>query len=216
MLTLYTYFRSSASFRVRIGLNLKGLERRDEVVWLLSDEQGGEPYRRLNPQKLVPALVADGQVLSQSLAILEYLDETYPDPPLLPATPLERARVRSLSLLVACEIHPLNNLRVLKYLKQTLGQDAQRVDAWYRHWCQEGFEAFERQVTDGQAGRYCHGDAVSLADICLVPQVFNARRFGVDMAVYPATMAIFDRLMLLDAFARAQPSEQPDAARASG
>ncbi|MFT4100200.1 MAG: maleylacetoacetate isomerase [Burkholderiaceae bacterium] len=216
MLTFYTYFRSSASFRVRIGLNLKGLDRRDEVVWLLSDEQHGEPYRRLNPQKLVPALVADGQVLSQSLAILEYLDETYPDPPLLPATPLERARVRSLSLLVACEIHPLNNLRVLKYLKQTLGQDAQQVDAWYRHWCHEGFESFERQVVDGQAGRYCHGDAVSLADICLVPQVFNARRFGVDMVTYPATMAIFERLMQLEAFARAQPSEQPDAARASG
>lgn len=215
MLRLYTYFRSSAAFRVRIALNLKGLAWEPAVVWLPDGEQAGAAYTAVNPQALVPTLV-DGDVrLNQSMAIIEYLDETREGAPLLPADALGRARVRSLSQLIACEIHPINNLRVLKYLKSAMGQAQPAIDGWYRHWCEEGLAAFERQLGDGKAGRYCHGDAVSMADICLVPQIFNAKRFEVDLSRYPTTMAIFDRLMALPAFDAAQPSKQPEAARAA-
>ena len=216
MIRLYTYFRSSAAFRVRIALNHKGLPWEPEVVWLPDGEQSGDAYKGVNPQALVPTLVDGDHRLNQSLAILEYLDETRPGPKLLPADPLGRARVRSLALLIACEIHPLNNLRVLNYLKGALGQTQQAVDTWYRHWCDEGLSAFERQLGDGAAGAYCHGDQVSMADVCLVPQIFNAKRFDVDLSKYPATMRIFDACMRLDAFSRAQPSAQPEAARAPG
>jgi maleylacetoacetate isomerase len=212
---LYTYFRSSAAFRVRCALNLKGLAYEPEIVWLLTEEQKSDAYAALNPQQLVPTLVDDGHVLNQSMAIIEYLDETKPGPKLLPADPLGRARVRALAQLVACEIHPVNNLRILKYLKKTLGHDQPTVDAWYRHWVAEGLGAFERELARGPAGRYCHGDAPTMADCCLVPQVFNAKRFDCPLDAYPNTMRVFDALMVLPAFDAAQPSKQPDAARAA-
>ena len=214
MLTLHTYFRSSAAFRVRIALNYKGIAWEPAVVWLLDSEQSGDAYRAVNPQGLVPALVADGRALSQSMAIIEYLDETHPEPSLLPGDPLDRARIRALSQLIACEIHPLNNLRVLKYLKHELRQPQAAIDAWYRHWCEEGLAACERQLGDGESGRFCHGDAVSMADACLVPQIFNAQLFEVDLSRYPLAMDIFARCMALPAFDAAQPSRQPDARRA--
>ncbi|HMN82552.1 MAG TPA: maleylacetoacetate isomerase [Burkholderiaceae bacterium] len=212
---LYTYFRSSASFRVRIAMNLKGLKWDPEVVWLLDEEQTRPGYVRLNPQALVPTLVDGDHRLIQSLAIIEYLDETHPQPPLLPADPAGRARVRALAQVIACEIHPLNNLRVLKYLKKDLAQPQSVVDQWYRHWCEEGLQALEGLLAGGRAGRYCHGDQVSVADICLVPQIFNARRFDVDLSRYPTVLAIHERLMQLDAFEQARPERQPEAARAA-
>lgn len=211
MLTLYTYFRSSAAFRVRIALNLRGLAYEPRFVSLPAGEQRAPDYRALNPQGLVPTLLEGEGRLTQSMAIIEYLDETQPGEKLLPADALGRARVRALAQIVSCEIHPVNNLRILNYLKNTLGIDQPRVDAWYRHWCEEGLAAFELAIADGAAGRYCHGDAVSLADICLVPQIFNAKRFEVDLKPYPRTMAIFERLMKLPAFDTAQPGKQPDA-----
>lgn len=205
---LHTYFRSSAAFRVRCALNLKGLAYEPEVVWLLAEEQRSDAYRALNPQMLVPAFVDDdGTTLTQSLAIIEYLDETKPGPKLLPADPAGRARVRALSLLIACEIHPIDNLRVLKYLKQVLGHDQPTIDAWYRHWVAEGLAAFERELARGPAGRYCHGDAPTMADCCLVPQIFNAKRFECPLDAYPTTMRVFDALMALPAFDAAQPSK---------
>ncbi len=214
MLRLYTYFRSSAAFRVRIALNHKGLAWEPEVIWLLTDEQKSPDYQAINPQALVPTLIDDGHRLNQSLAIIEYLDETKPGPKLLPADPLGRARVRSLSMLIAAEIHPINNLRVLKYLKSDLGLSQEAADTWYRHWVSEGLVAFERQLQDGATGVYCHGDAVTMADACLVPQVFNAQRFKVDLGAMPTTMRIFEACMKLPAFEAAQPSRQPEAARA--
>ncbi len=214
MFKLYTYFRSSAAFRVRIALNHKGLAWEPAVVWLPDGEQKGEAYRAVNPQSLVPTLVDGEHRLNQSLAIIEYLDETRPGPKLLPTDPMGRARVRSLSLLVACDIHPLNNLRVLKYLKGTLGQSQEAVDGWYRHWCDEGLQALEDELTGGPDGVFCHGESVTMADLCLVPQVFNAKRFSVDLSRYPATMRVFDACMQLPAFRDAQPSVQPEAARA--
>jgi maleylacetoacetate isomerase len=183
------------------------------VVWLPADDQKSDADRALNPQGLVPTLVDGDLRLNQSLAIIEYLDESHPGPKLLPGTPVGRARVRSLSQLIACEIHPVNNLRVLKYLKGTLGIDQPRIDTWYRHWIAEGLSAFERELADPHTGRYCHGDTVTMADCCLVPQIFNARRFDCDLAPYPRTMRIFDALMALPAFDAAQPSKQPDASR---
>jgi len=215
MITLHTYFRSSAAFRVRCALNLKGIDYASEIVWLPGDGQKSQAYRSLNPQGLVPALVVDGRVLNQSLAIIEYLDETRPGPKLLPEDAAGRARVRSLSQLIACDIHPVNNLRILRYLKDELGVDAPRVDAWYRHWIAEGLSALERELGCGGTGRYCHGDEVTMADCCLVPQIFNARRFECPLHAYPTTMRVFDALMALPAFDAAQPSRQPDAARAS-
>ena len=216
MLTLYTYFRSSAAFRVRIALNIKGLEYEPVVIWLPDGEQTGEAYRQVNPQALVPTLVDEGVRLSQSLAIIEYLDETRAGPKLLPADPAGRARVRSLSLLIACDIHPIDNLRVLNYLRHELHQPEEEVQRWYRHWVETGLAAYEGELQAGGAGRFSHGDTFSMADACLVPQIFNARRFEVDLAAYPRTMAVFEACMALDAVARAQPSAQPAAARAAG
>ncbi len=212
---LYTYFRSSAAFRVRIALNLKGLAWEPEVVWLLSGEQTRDSYRKLNPLGLVPTLVDGDLRLTQSMAIIEYLDETHPEPPLLAKGPAARARIRALAQSMACDTHPLNNLRVLKYLKSTLGHDQAAIDAWYRHWCVEGLGAYESELENGPAGRFSHGDSPTLADICLVPQIFNARRFGVALGDYPRVMAAFDACMALPAFDQAQPSKQADAAQAA-
>ncbi len=212
MLTLYTYFRSSAAFRVRIALNLKGLSYEPRIVRLPDGEQKSAAYTTLNPQGLVPTLIDKGQPLVQSLAIIEYLDDLYPGPKLLPPDPLERARVRALSLLIACEIHPLNNLRVLKYLKGRLNLEQPAIDTWYRHWCDEGLAAFEQQLRDGGTGTFCHRDSVSMADVCLVPQIFNAQRFDVDLSKYPRAMQIFAACIKLKPFDDAQPANQPDAA----
>jgi maleylacetoacetate isomerase/maleylpyruvate isomerase len=208
---LYTYFRSSAAFRVRIALNLKGAAYEPQFVHLAKGEHLQPAYRTVNPQGLLPALQVDGALLAQSLAIMEYLEETHPRPPLLPQDPLGRARVRGLSLIVACEIHPLNNPRVLKYVKNTLGHSQEEVDAWYRHWIADGLAKLQAELDRPGTGRYCHGDAPSMADCCLVPQIFNAQRFKCDLAPYPTVMRIFDACMQLDAFDRAQPGKQPDA-----
>ena len=209
---LYTYFRSSAAFRVRIALNLKGLPYTAHTVHLRKGEQRAPGYLAINPQGLLPTLVIDGQHLAQSLAILEYLEERHPEPALLPDDALERARVRVLADLVACEIHPLNNLRTLEYLRTHLGQDEAGVARWYRHWIADGLEKLEAVlVRDGGTGSYCHGDRPTIADCCLVPQIFNARRFDSDLSPYPTAMRIFEACMKLDAFQRAQPSAQPDA-----
>ena len=209
---LHTYFRSSAAFRVRIALNLKGLAYDAVSVHLPRGAHRQPDYAALNPQALLPTLEDAGAQLTQSLAILEYLEETRPQPPLLPKDPVGRARVRSLSLLVACEIHPLNNLRVLQHLKRALGQNEEQVNAWYRHWIADGLEKLEAQLarTEG-TGRYSHGDAPTLADCCLVPQIFNAQRYQCDTTAYPTTMRIFAECMKLGAFQNAQPARQPDA-----
>jgi maleylacetoacetate isomerase/maleylpyruvate isomerase len=209
-LKLYTYFRSSAAFRVRIALNLKGLKYEPVFVHLAKGEHRAAPYAGVNAQGLLPTLeLDDGTRLTQSLAIIEYLDEKHPQPPLVPKESLARARVRSLSLLVASEIHPLNNLRVLQHLKR-LGQTQEQIDTWYRHWIADGLAKLEAELR-GKAGKFCHGDAPTMADCCLVPQIFNAKRYNCDLAPYPATMRVFDACMKLDAFDRAQPSQQPDA-----
>ena len=208
---LFTYFRSSAAFRVRIALNLKGLAYEPAFVHLAKGEHRRPEYAEPYPQGLLPTLVVDGHPLSQSLAIMEYLEETHPKPPLLPKEPFARARVRSLALLVACEIHPLNNLRVLQHLKRALGQNEEQVNAWYRHWIADGLAKLEAELNGPGTARYCHGDAPSMADCCLVPQVFNAQRYKSDLAPYPAVMRVFEACMQLDAFDRAQPGKQPDA-----
>ena len=208
---LYTYFRSSAAFRVRIALNLKALAYQPQFVHLAKGEQRAARYAEINVQGLVPTLeLDDGSRLVQSLAIIEYLDEQHPQPRLIPEEPRARARVRALSLLVACEIHPLNNLRVLQHLRRALGQSEEQVNAWYRHWVADGLQKFEAEVQRGP-GRYSHGDAPSMADCCLVPQIFNAKRYRCDLGPFPATQRIFDACMKLDAFDRAQPAKQPDA-----
>ena len=208
---LHTYFRSSAAFRVRIALNLKGLAYEPAFVHLPRGEHRGPGYGAINPQALVPTLEDAGNLLTQSLAIIEYLEETHPRPPLLPADPPGRARVRSLALLIACEIHPLNNLRVLQHLKRSLGQTDEQVNAWYRHWIADGLGKFEAHLAKaGGGGAFCHGDAPSMADCCLVPQIFNAQRYQCDTTPYPRTMRVFAECMKLDAFDRAQPSKQPD------
>jgi maleylacetoacetate isomerase/maleylpyruvate isomerase len=209
---LYTYFRSSASFRVRIALNLKGVAYEPSFVHLPKGEHREAAYSKVNPQALTPTLeLDDGEQLAQSLAIIEYLDEIHPATPLLPKDAKGRARVRSLSLLVACEIHPLNNLRTLQYLKRALGQSEDQVNAWYRHWVADGLARFEADLARGGAGKFCHGDSPTMADCCLVPQIFNAKRYQSDLGPYPVTMRIFDACMKLAAFDRAQPSKQPDA-----
>ena len=209
---LYTYFRSGTSHRVRIALNLKGLAYKSVPVHLLKGEQRQADYRALNPQGLLP-LLDDGDVrVSQSLAIIEYLDRTRPDPPLLPADPAGQARVRSLALTIACEMHPLANLRVLRYLKAPLGLDQPTRDAWCRHWMEEGFAALERRLaSEPGTGRFCHGDTPTLADVCLVPQVVSAERWATDLGPYPTVRRIHDACMDLDAFVRAMPANQPDA-----
>ncbi|GHA83646.1 maleylacetoacetate isomerase [Modicisalibacter luteus] len=210
---LYGYFRSSAAYRVRIALNLKGLAYDQVAVNLVSGEQRGGDNLARNPQGLVPVLETDdGTRLTQSLAICEYLDERYPKPPLLPPDSEGRARVRALAQVVACEIHPLNNLKVLKYLTGELGTSEKTKLAWYRHWVSEGFDALETLLTDSTAtGEFCHGDTPTLADVCLVPQVFNARRFECDMSAYPTIRRIAERCDILDAFKHAAPAAQPDA-----
>jgi maleylacetoacetate isomerase len=215
VLTLHTYFRSSAAFRVRCALNHKGIAYAPEIVWLPGDDQKSDAYRALNPQGLVPTLIDGDLHLNQSMAIIEYLDETRPGPKLLPADAPGRARVRALSQLVACDIHPVNNLRVLKYLKGVLGHAQPAIDAWYRHWIAEGLAALEAELARPGTGRYCHGDTVTMADCCVVPQIFNAQRFECPLDAYPATMRAFEALMQLPAFDAAQPSRQPDAARAA-
>lgn len=214
MLTLYTYFRSSAAYRVRIGLNLKRLEYAAIPVHLVHD--GGHHHRpdyaALNPAELVPTLQDDSHTLTQSLAILEYLEEAYPTPALLPRAAVERARVRALALTIACEIHPLNNLRVLRYLKGELAIDEERRNAWYRHWVKMGFTALERQLSrDSPPGNFCHGNTPTLADCCLVPQVFNAQRLQCPLNDYPTLMRIHAHCEQLEAFQRAAPGVQPDA-----
>ena len=216
MPTLYTYFRSSAAFRVRIALNLKQIDWQPAVVWLPDGEHAQDGYRAVNPQALVPTLVEDDHRLAQSMAIIEYLDETHPQPPLLPGGPRERARIRSLAQLVACDIHPVNNLRILKYLKREMNQPQEAIDAWYRHWCTEGLSAYEREMGAAEPGGFSHGMQATMADICLVPQIFNAQRFEVDMKQFPKTMAVFERCMALPAFDAAQPSRQAEASRAPG
>jgi maleylpyruvate isomerase len=210
---LYDYFRSSAAYRVRIALNLKGLAPERASVHLRRGAQRDDDYLALNPQGLVPTLVADnGDVMSQSLAIIEWLDETFPEPPLLPADAAGRARVRSLALAIACDIHPLNNLRVLKYLTGTLGATEAQKNGWCRYWCDVGLEAIETQLARERAtGTFCHGGAPSLADVCLVPQLANARRVELDLAPYPTLLRIEAACAALPAFADAAPARQPDA-----
>ena len=208
---LYGYSRSSAAFRVRIALNLKGLGHDDAFIHLRRGDQRQAPFLAVNPQGLVPALEADGVTLTQSLPIIEYLDETHPEPPLLPADAAGRARVRALAALVACDIHPINNLRVLRYLSRPLGHDQATIGTWYNHWIAAGFEALEGLLTTGQGtGAFCHGDRPGLADIALVPQVVNAERYRLDMSPYPTIARIHRNSMELEAFAAAHPRRQPD------
>ena len=208
---LYTYFRSSAAYRVRIALNLKGIAYEPVSVDLRSGAQRRLQYLEMNPQGLVPALEDGGIVFGQSLAILEYLDETHPRPPLLPRSPADRARVRSLALSIACDLHPLNNLRVLNYLRTPLGLDEDAVNDWYRHWIAQVFQGLEAQAQRSSDGRHLLGGQVTLADVCLVPQLFNARRFNCDLAPYPTLTAVGAHLESLPAFASAAPGAQPDA-----
>lgn len=213
MLTLYSYFRSSAAYRVRIALNLKGLAYDIAPVHLVRD--GGEhlqaAYRAINPASTVPALRLDsGEVLTQSMAIIEYLDEAHPAPPLLPPDPRGRARVRSLAQMIACDIHPLNNLGVLKYLSRQLGVDEEARNRWYRHWVENGLAKVERRLADGPPGRFCHGEAPTLADCLLVPQVFNARRYEADLAGLGNILRIVAECEAIAAFRAAAPENQPD------
>jgi maleylacetoacetate isomerase len=211
---LYSYFRSSAAYRVRIALNLKGLAYEYAPIHLLRDggQQLKPEYRELNPDGIVPTFIDGNDVLTQSLAIIEYLEETHPEPALLPGTPLDRAFIRSVALQIACEIHPVDNLRVLKYLKHTVGTDDPTKDEWYRHWVESGFATLEQHLAgDSRTGKLCFGDTPTLADACLVPQVFNAQRFKIDVTQFPTIQRIHDHASQLDAFVRAAPGVQPDA-----
>lgn len=210
---LIGYFRSSAAFRVRIALHLKGISVEHASRHLRKGEQASPDYAALNPQKLVPAMILDsGEVLTQSLAIMEFLEETHPEPPLLPKDPVGRARVRALSLIAAADIHPIQNLRVMGYLREKYGQTEESAFAWSRHWIETGFDAYEATIAkDPKTGSYSHGNSPTMADMCLVPQVFNAGRFKVDMKRYPTIQRIFDTCMKHPAFDAAQPSKQPDA-----
>lgn len=215
---LHSYFRSSASYRVRIALNLKGVDYAQIPVHLVRNggEQLADTYRAVNPDGVVPALTVDApgshHVLTQSLAIIEYLEECFPDPPLLPGSAADRAFVRSVALQIACEIHPVDNLRVLKYLKTVLGISDPQKDAWYKHWIDLGLASLEQRLrNDNRVGQCVFGDAPSIADICLVPQIWNARRFNIPLADYPTVVRIADHVDTLSAFADAAPSQQPDA-----
>ncbi|MEC4337952.1 maleylacetoacetate isomerase [Stenotrophomonas pavanii] len=214
-IVLYTYWRSSAAYRVRIGLELKGLAWEARPVHLVRDggEQHRDAYRALNPQQQVPTLLHEGHVLTQSLAILEYLDERFPQVPLRPADAAGRARVRALAQLVACDIHPINNLRVMQYLERSLQLPADARTQWTLHWIAEGFAAMEALLANSRdTGAFCHGDRPGLADICLLPQLYNAHRFGLDLAPYPTLRRIEAACQALDAFDRARPEHQLDAA----
>jgi maleylacetoacetate isomerase len=201
---LFDYFRSSASYRVRIALNLKGVDYDSVPLNLLEGGQKGPDYRAINPQGFVPTLEVDGRTLVQSLAIIDYLDSTRPEPPLVPADPADAAHVRALALVVACDVHPLNNLRVLKYLSGPLGQPQEARDSWYRHWVSEGLAALEA-MAEARAGRFLFGDSPTLADLCLVPQLFNARRFEVPLDDHPTLVRADAEANRLDAFAAAHP-----------
>ncbi|MBW4052535.1 MAG: maleylacetoacetate isomerase [Proteobacteria bacterium] len=209
---LYTYFRSSAAYRVRIALNFKGVSHESMPVDLRPGLHRQPDYLARNPQGLVPALEDGGAVIGQSLAIIEYLEEIHPQPPLLPHSAMDRARVRSLALAIACDIHPLNNLRVLNYLRSPLGHDEAAVDTWYRHWIAEGFRALEEEARRSSGdGRHMFGTEVTLADVCMVPQMLNAHRFKCNVEPFPTLRAICGHLETLPAFVRAAPAAQPDA-----
>ena len=211
---LYTFFRSSASYRLRIALNLKGIQCEQAPIHLRrgGGEQLTAAYRAINPQALVPALEDDGRILTQSLAIIEYLDETHPSPPLLPKDPADKAVVRSMALVIACEVHPIQNLRVLNYVKATYHQTDEQVNQWAQHWIDLGLDALQAMiVAQPKRGRFCFGDTPTLADICLIPQLGNARRYGCDLAKYPTILAIEKPCNALPAFADAAPEKQPDA-----
>ena len=209
---LYGYFRSSASYRVRIALNMKGLDYDQVSVHLAKGKQYDREFSAISPQNLVPVLEDDGQLLYQSLAIIQYLEEKFPEPRLLPKDSPGRNRVRSLALISACEIHPLNNTRVLAYLTDTLKLTEEQKNAWYRHWVTVGFTALEKRLaTEKETGKFCHGEAPGFADITLVPQVANANRFNVDLTPFPTIRRINDECLKLDAFRKAMPANQPDA-----
>jgi len=211
MFKLYNAARSSASFRMRIALNLKGLPFEYITIDLRKGGQFAEEYRRLNPQELVPLLDDGTAHLTQSLATIEYLEEKYPQPPLLPHAPLERAYVRGVALAVACEIHPLNNLRVLRYLVREMGLSDEKKNTWYRHWVEQGLAQVEAGLVAGKrTGRYTFGDQVTVADVCIVPQIFNAQRFDCRLDHVPTVMRIFENCMQLGAFENARPEKQPD------
>jgi maleylacetoacetate isomerase len=213
-LTLYDYWRSSASYRVRIALNLKGLRYTLKHVHLVNHggEHHADAYREMNPQETVPVLVDGQRVIRQSMAIIEYLDEMNHEVPLLPAVPRDRAHVRGLAQLVACDIHPINNLRVMQYLENELGADKDARDRWMRHWIALGLTAFEAMLAgDAATGEFCHGDTPGLADVCLIPQVYNANRFAMDLTPYPTILAINERCLALPAFDAARPERHPNA-----
>jgi maleylpyruvate isomerase len=212
---LYTYFRSSAAYRTRIAFNLKGVhcETADVDLRTAASDQLKPEYRAVNPQGLVPALVIEDTTVAQSLAIIEYLDEVYPEPPLLPRSPVDRARVRAMALAVACDMHPLNNLRVLNYLRSPLGHDEDTVNAWYRHWIAVGFSGLEQEARRASSdGHYMFGSSVTIADIYIVPQMYNARRFKCDLEPYPTLRSICAHLECMPAFVKAVPEAQPGAA----
>ena len=209
-ITLHSYFRSSASFRVRIALELKGLAYIYAAVHIPRGDHKKPPYADLSADALVPLIEVEGERLSQSMAIIEYLNGAYPKPALLPEDFLGQARVRALAQSIACDIHPINNLRILKYLVKELKVEEEAKNTWYRHWCREGLVAFEKQLNQLPASTYCYGHTPTLADCCLVPQIFNAQRFDTDLSGLPRTMAAFDACMALPAFQKAQPSACPD------
>lgn len=204
-INLYSYFRSSAAFRVRIALNLKGVSYEQIPVNLRAGEQQEPEYKTVNPLGLVPAIATENGSLGQSLAIMEWLEEAFPEPSLLPSNPWEKAQVRAMAYSIACDIHPLDNLRVLNYLKGELGQTEEIVNTWYHHWIAQGFHALEQQV---EAAPFCFGDKPTLADICLIPQVTNAKRFSMDLTLYPKLVDIWKHCMAMDAFKQAAPESQ--------
>ena len=208
---LYDYWRSSAAYRVRIALNLKGVDYEQRGVNLAQGAQKADDYRALNPQGLVPMLEIDGQRLTQSLAIIVYLDQTIPEPPLMPRDPADGAHVRAMAMAIACDIHPLNNLRVLKYLKGEFGQEQPAIDAWIGHWIGEGFTALEAMAAP-RAGQYLFGDAPTIADVCLVPQIYNARRFNVPLDAFPTLVRADSNAQAIEAFVTAHPDNQEQAA----
>ncbi len=211
---LYTFFRSSASYRVRIALNMKGLSYEQSPIHLRrgGGEQLTEAYKAINPQALVPALEDDGKIFTQSLAIIEYLEERHPQPPLLPKDPADKALVRSMAMVIACEVHPIQNLRVLNYVKREYNQTDEQVNRWAQHWIDLGLSALEQMIlAQPKRGKFCFGDAPTVADICLIPQLGNARRYGCDLSQYPNILSIETACLAIPAFADAAPEKQPDA-----